>query len=477
MKYTLTLLASILLALARFASSAGAADLALSTNGTTDFRIVKPANPTAVDEYAVARLSEYLKQITGAEFPVVEAKAAGEGSHRLFVGISPAVIKRLGGDPLEKLHDQEHVSRNDGGDVFLYGKGIHGNLHAVMLFLEAELGWRWYSIFEKPVVPAKPSMTLNDFHRKRGFAFASRELTLYGSHDFYYQNGMNMASERWGRDPASGFVPYLRNDKFVHSLFAYIPPSPDAIEFRRDFTWLPRTDYFTSAPEFFSLGQNGQRVANMQLCFGNPALRGELTGNVLRHIEAVPNNRIITVDANDVPGKFCHCPNCLAMEKTYQSPGGPMFDYILELCALLKTKHPAVFAKTLAYRRSQTQNPPVLPGGKTLPENLIVAFAPIEDNYFADWTHPDQRIQETYADLKAWNAITVPGNLWAWALPEPLWNGTRDASRKPGTQHQPDAADAPGRRTRHLHRSQRIPATGWVERTAGLPVLQAVPRY
>lgn len=59
-------------------------------------------------------------------------------------------------------------------------------------------------------------------------------------------------------------------DKFVHSLFAYIPPSPDAGEFRRDFTWLPRTDDFKAAPEFFSLGPNGQRVVNMQLCFGNP---------------------------------------------------------------------------------------------------------------------------------------------------------------------------------------------------------------
>lgn len=423
MKHTFKLLASLILALGIFASPASAADLALSTNGKTEFRIVKPANPSAVDDYAIARLADYLKQITGAEFPVVDAPKVGERDHCLFVGINPLVIKRLGSDPVETLKDQEHVSRSKGGDLFLYGQGLHGNLHAVMDFLEHSLGWRWYSIFEKPAIPTKPSVTLGDFNRKRGFAFASRELTLYGSQDFYFQNGMNMSSERWGRDPASPFVPYLRNDKFVHSLFAYIPPSPDTGEFRRDFTWLPRTDYFKAAPEFFSLGLNGQRVANMQLCFGNPALRRELTDNVLRHIAAVPNNRIITVDANDVPGKFCHCPDCLAMEKKYQSQGGPMFDYILELCAQLKTKHPGVFVKTLAYRRSQTQKPPALPGGGKLPDNLIVAFAPIEDSYFADWTHPDARNQETYADLKAWNAITAPGNLWAWLYPNPFGTG------------------------------------------------------
>lgn len=346
MKHTLALLAALLLAPL---AALHADDIELVRDGKTDFCIVQPAMSSKVDAYAVARLADYLKQITGAEFPVVEAKGVGERSHCLFVGISPAVVERLGGNPLETLKDQEYVSLSRGGDVFLFGKGVHGNLHAVMEFLENSLGWRWYSIFEKPVIPAKPRVTLSDFHRKRGFAFASRELTLYGSQDFYFQNGMNMAYERWGRDPASPFVPYLRNDKFVHSLFAYIPPSPDAVEFRRDFTWLPRTDYFKATPEFFSLGLTGQRVANMQLCFGNPALRRELTSNVLKHIEAVPNNQIITVDANDVPGKFCHCPDCLAMEKKYQSQGGPMFDYILELCAQLKTKHPQVFVKTLAY--------------------------------------------------------------------------------------------------------------------------------
>jgi hypothetical protein len=218
-------------------------------------------------------------------------------------------------------------------------------------------------------------------------------------------------------------VPYLRNDKFVHSLFAYVPPSPDTRERPRDFTWLPRTDYFATNPDFFSMDRNGKRAPNLQLCFGNPALRAELTANVLRHLAAEPGNRIITLDANDTPGTFCYCPACLALEQKYRSPGGPLFDYDLELCARLQKEHPGVFVRTIAYRRSQTQKPPVLPGGGRLPDNLIISFAPIEDCYFADWTHPDARIQETHADLKAWNAITAPGNLWAWLYPNPWGTG------------------------------------------------------
>jgi len=77
----------------------------------------------------------------------------------------------------------------------------------------------------------------------------------------------------------------------------------------------------------------------------------------------------------------------------------------------------------LAYRREQTQIPPTLPRGETLPANLVIDFAPIEDSYFADWNHPDPAIQETYAHLRAWAEITASGNLWAWLYPNPWGTG------------------------------------------------------
>ncbi len=396
--------------------------LVLAADGSTRYRVVPPDRPSPVDQYAVRTLTGYLRQITGAEFPVVAATDLPEDAPAVFVGLSAPALKRLGGDPLRELTDQEHVALSRGADIFLYGQGVHGNLHAAMEFLETSLGWRWYSVYEKPVVPSRPSVTLSPFSRKRGFAFASRELTLYWSHDFYYQNGMNMASEKWGKDPASEFVPYLRNDKFVHSLFAYVPPSPDAPH-ARTFDWVPRRDYFATNPDYFTMDPFGKRVPDKQLCFGNPALRAQFTAQVLKHLAVAPGNRIITIDAEDSPGTFCHCPVCRALEEQYGGPGGPLIDYLFEICALLREQHPEVLVKTLAYRRSQTQKPPVLPAGRKLPANLIVSFAPIEDCYFADWTHPDARHQETYADLKAWSAITAPGNLWAWLYPNPWGTG------------------------------------------------------
>jgi len=396
------------------------ADIALSTAGKTEFRIVKLEVVSPVDDYALTRLSEYLKQITGAEFPVVEADKVTGGGPCLYVGVSASVKEKLGGDPLTALKDQEHVSRSKGADIFLYGKGVHGNLHAVMEFLETSLGWRWYSLFEKPVLPATPNVTLKPFERKRGFSFRSREFGLLGDPHFSYQRGLNMASEKWGSRSAPGFVPYLRNDKFVHSAFAYIPPTPDTV-YSRSFPWMERMDYFATNPEFFSMHPNGNRTPAMQLCFSNPALRQELTRNILKHLTIAPGNDILTVDAADNPDAFCYCAKCKALEKQYQSPGGPHYDYLIELCGLLQKQHPGKFVKTLAYRRSQTQKPPVLPAGDQLPENLIIAFAPIEDCFFADWNHPDASLQETWRDLQAWSRIT--SHLWAWLYPNPWGSG------------------------------------------------------
>jgi len=403
-------------------SFSGGPSLELARDGRTDYAVVKPEKLTKVDEYAVSTLTNYLFQITGAVFPVVSSGEVSPTNKCIFIGLGAQALKALGNDPLAKLKDQEHVTRSIGQNIYLYGKGIHGNLHSVMEFLGSSLAWRWYSVYEKPVISSMPSVTLSPFNRKKGFSYVSREVATQWNSDFYYQNGMNMGSEKWGKDTNSRFVPYLRNDKFVHSSFSYIPPSPDTV-YSHTFKWLERTNYFETNPNFFSMSPAGKRIANRQLCFGNPDLRKELSKNILKHLAVVPGNQIITLDAADTPDTFCYCPECKALEKKYGGSIGPIYDYLVELCGLLKEKHPGVYVKTLAYRRDQSQKPPVLPAGGKIPDNLIISFAPIEDCYFADWTHPDPKIQETYADLKAWNAITHAGNLWAWLYPNPWGTG------------------------------------------------------
>ncbi len=404
--------------------------LNLAHEGATDYVIVTASDASPVDRYAAEQLAFYLKPMTGAAFAVVDAAALAQDQPALFVGLGTPALARLGEpDPLGSLADEEHAWRSHGRDVFLYGRGIHGSLHAVMAFLEDQLGWRWYSRFEFPVLPDHPALTLEPFHRRHAFSFTMRSADIQRGFDFPYQQGVNQRFDarlgqralREGKPlPPRGEGPYVSRlydvAKAPHTLFSFIPPDDSARGAGR-WPWLTKTNYFETNPDFFTLWETGQRVQNRQLCFSNPALREELTRNVLTTIRHLGESCILSVGAEDSPGRFCLCGGCAALEAKHGSVGGPLYDYLFELCALLAERHPGVLVHTLAYRRAQTQKPPRLPEGQMLPPNLVVEFAPIEDNYFADWSHPDPRIQETYADLQAWGRLAQPGNLWAWLYP------------------------------------------------------------
>lgn len=400
------------------AGAADAAEIQLDSNGNTKYQIVCASDASGLDRYAAETLAGYLRESTGAEFPIVAADERDGDRPAIFIG-KPA-------GPLDELEEQEHVARSVGRDIFLYGNGHRASLDAVMEFLENSLGWRWFSPFEKPVVPKHQTLTLEPFHRKRGFDFRSRQLAMRYNADFYLQNGVNMGLEtkllRRGEPVPDHLRSWMPNENFVHTTFSYIPPMPTD-KYANEFSWQEKRNYFETNPEFFSLGETGERVPNLQLCFSNRGLRDELTRNVRRQLAASGERQIIMIDAADRPGKFCHCEGCVALEEQHQTPGGPLFDYLIELSRQLLETHPEAMVKTLAYRRSQTQIPPRLPQGEKLPANLIIDFAPIEDAYFADWTHSDPSIQETFQHLRDWAAITAPGNLWAWMYPNPWGSG------------------------------------------------------
>ncbi|MFC1453964.1 DUF4838 domain-containing protein, partial [Verrucomicrobiota bacterium] len=400
-------------------------DLSLALDGKTDYQIVKPDNSSPADEYAIRVLTNNLTKIIGATFPVVKPGEMAADKPSIFVGLSAPALKRLGKKPLSGLAEEEHVARSIGRDVFLYGKGARGNLYAVMEFLENSMGWRWFSVFSEPVTLPCPEATIPPFNRKRGFSFGYREFVPYFTLHYYYQQGINLTyawnkyHPRWEQYIAGGIVPALGDINRVggcHTLFCYIPPTPKTHQWE-PYQWITKKDYFKTNPEFFTMNKAGTRVPNSQLCFSNRGLRDELTKNIQGQIEREGEHTIITVGAQDSGASFCHCPDCKKMKVRYASPGGPYFDYLLELSSLLKTNHPNVLLKGVSYRRTQTQKPPKLRENETFPDNFVILFAPIEDSYLGDWSQPDPGLQETYGDLLAWSKIV--SNIWVYYYPNP----------------------------------------------------------
>jgi len=377
--------------------------------------IVGTAGKSPKESFALKELQVFLKQSTGKAWPVTTADRAETVGPRIFVGAEAR--KRLPATAVPPATG-ESVVRIRGNEVFLYGAGPYGDLYAVYDFLENTVGCRWFSIFGEMQVPQRPKLTLKDgeFRTKPAFAYRWIYPDLFfrrpAENLFLYRNRINV------RVPPVTDEPGIGNEldvhaPWVHTLFYYLPPHVQSKPgFAAPFSTLPEKDYFVRRPEFFSLNEQGVRTDVQQLCFSNPQLRKELTANIERKLKEVGGQGVITVDANDRPGTFCCCPACRALEQRYGSPAGPLFDYLIELCAQLKKDYPKAFVKTLAYRKEQSQKPPRV---KALPDNLIVILAPIDDNFAADWKSPSNRA--TLADLAQWRKLAA--HVWVWYYPNP----------------------------------------------------------
>ena len=136
-------------ALDALAQSDGGQPGALAEAGRTRYQIVAAPDVDGIETYTAKTLAGYLKEITGAEFPVVAPGEFEADRPATFVGLSEPALDRLGREPLAKLRDQQHVARSVGQDILLHGRGHRASFDAVMEFLENSLGWRWYSPFKK----------------------------------------------------------------------------------------------------------------------------------------------------------------------------------------------------------------------------------------------------------------------------------------------------------------------------------------
>jgi hypothetical protein len=404
--------------------------LVLASDGTAMYEIVVASDASAVDQYAAGILADYLGQMTQAQFPVVTADAINAKKPSIYVGLSTSALQKLRTNPLAVLEDQEHVSRSIGKDIYLYGKGLHGNLYAVMDFLENSLGWRWFSNFEQPVFTVDRNLALAHFNRSNAFSFQYRMTEFQKIFD--YQQGINMGfSERQDRVfRLSGVITYpdgveslLYNPEFVHATPNYIPPTPTWRTVRDFYEWVTNRYYWSTNPEFFSMKSNGQRTPEISYCFSNPGLRDELTANIMEHLRRLREQGIedalITVDTHDGGGKLCYCPECLALEEAYATPGGALFDYLIELCAEVAAEYPQARIKTGASRVEKTAIAPTLPEGVTWPDNLVVIFANISDKLDRDWNAIDN--SQNYQFLQDWLELTP--HVWTWYYPNPYGLG------------------------------------------------------
>ena len=83
---------------------------------------------------------------------------------------------------------------------------------------------------------------------------------------------------------------------------------------------------------------------------------------------------ILDFTQNDKHGGFCFCPKCQALVEKYKTPGGPYFDFLVEMGEHFAKKYPKLMFRFFSYQEDMTGIPPK---GIKFPDNMSVIIAPL----------------------------------------------------------------------------------------------------
>lgn len=333
-----------------------------------DTCIVKGGDVSA--EFAVRELNFVVSNATGKTFREFGGRGA---SHRIFVGRSPEAEAILGRGFFDGLKDEESVVTAKGGDLFLVGGGQIGCLYAVYDFVEDNLNFRHY--FWKDdgfVVDNVQEVVFSGAETRRIPKFRGQRI----DHHVVAQEAIYEVRNRANCTNAERLMKGYRH-KFTnrfpgHGFHPGYIPRDDPPKYWVRWAKSPITNgYFKVHPEWFTLNKEGKRVADAQICLSNPELRQELYNNLVKWIR-VHGTGFYMVGSNDDQGdRYCWCEGCLALERKYNSVGGPLWDWMLWACPKLEADgYKDVYIKTLAYKGpQQTERAPS--GIEKFPSNFV----------------------------------------------------------------------------------------------------------
>ena len=364
-----------------------ATELTLATDGKTDYVIVVPAEATTHEQKTAEDLSKWLGEMTGTTFPVASDSDTPQPRE-----ISIGKTNRPGVGELRAESDlgaEGYAIGVDGERLLLVGGHKRGPIYAAYVFLEEDLGCRWYA-GSSSEIPRQPTLVCKPVPRRSVPALTIRDPFYKAAFDgtWSLRNRTNAPSagvpEEWG-----GNVDYAL---FVHTFHTLVPPA----------------EYFEEHPEYFMLDENGKRNRH-QLCTTNPDAIRIATESVLRVLKEHPNSEVISVSKSD-GGRTCLCENCKALDDAEGTNAAALLHLVNQVAEAVAKEHPDVVVSTLAYL--ETVKPP-----KTMRPRENVAIRLCTDRCM--WAHPftPARESDVFSEaMTGWGAIHDRIHIWDYCV-------------------------------------------------------------
>ena len=375
----------------------------LSTNGSTEYRIVRGASASPSEITAATQLQKYLKEISGVDFPlVIDSEPAAQ--KEIIVGETnrenPGDFDRV------EMGKEGFVIRTADSKLWIVGGKQRGTLYGVFYFLETYMNCRFFTA-EIERVPRLQTMILDEIKedkQKPFFNFRDVACTAFNAPHISAKRNFNVAF--WDRDVPEewGGLIHYAHDVGGHSFGELIPGDK----------------YFDTHPEYFAMNEEGERVPH-DLCLSNPDVIQLLIDGAKQWLSDDPTAEAVHLSQNDLICP-CMCENC---KKIYEEEGGAFSGTLLRavnaVADAIKEDYPGVLAATFAYQ--YTRSAPA----KTKPrDNVRVTFCTIEGcfSHAHEEGHEirkrtsrlDGTITSMMDDLKGWAKVCKHVSIWDYVF-------------------------------------------------------------
>jgi len=387
----------------------------LARDGAAQASIVRPADPIPAEKRAVQELVDYLGKVTGAAFEVLDEKDLPAGRPAIYVG--PTGFARRCGVDVRKLGKEECVIRTVDGSLVIAGGRPRGVLYGVYIFLEDQLGVRWYAPWIERV-PSAPNCTVGPLDVRRQPFFSMRE--HYGAPLAYYHKPHGEAGSWWfTRNRMNG--PHVGEGIFYRSKYSHSPvreecgggwvmAGPSGHSF---WYYFSPPDHYDDHPEYYSLRRGARPsdtkarygVSGNHLCLTNPELLEVYKNKVREQFRRIPNGEYVSVGINDGGNTtICDCAAC-RIEAGRHGESGLCLKFTNAIADMVAREFPGRHVQMLAY------NPTLAPPrGVRARENVIIFLCemPLANMVWS----PDVEQRREYKNLEGWGKAAE--QVWIW---------------------------------------------------------------
>ncbi len=305
--------------------------LEIVVDGSSDWLIVIPDEPTVQEKQAAQLFAQLFQQATAVELPVVRENSTF-GGRRILFGQSQfgnALCKELGIDSSTLGEDGFTIQAGHGNIAFQSGPADGtpttpmGLQYAVCHFMESQLGARFWA----------PGVLEIPHHDHVGIAgdFSLTQIPPVWFRQVNYGPANDLAYLRWHKlDRVQKEIGKLWAPRWVHSAFHHLGPK----------------EYFEQHPEYFALVGNTRTPS--QLCMSHPQVLEIVAASFERELAANPGVRYISFSQED-NYDACACRDCAEIDERE----GTQMGSLLTFFNALADRFPSQVISTLAYQYSR----------------------------------------------------------------------------------------------------------------------------